>query len=67
MFGAVRIDKRPLRYIEESIRLIHHTHQKRKPLSYYLSDALPEEDENPATPSTPSGKKCLHCSGEIRI
>lgn len=55
MFGAVKIERKPPRYIEESLRLLHHTHQKRKPLSYYLSDALPEEDDGPATPSTPSG------------
>lgn len=60
MFGAVKIERKPPRYIEESLRLLHHTHQKRKPLSYYLSDALPEEDDGPATPSTPSGTSNAH-------
>ena len=66
MFGAVKIEKKPVRYIEESLRLIHHSHQKRKPLSYYLSDALPEEDDDPATPSTPSGRCYSFCIGLLQ-
>lgn len=59
MFGAVRIEKRPLRYVEESMRLISHTHQHRKPMSYFLN-ANPEEEEDEkeeavlkSQPSTP--------------
>ena len=60
MFGAIRIEKRPLKYMEQARKLIHHTHQKRKPMSYYLKASPEEEDEKEAeerslasTPATP--------------
>ena len=60
MFGAVKIDRKPLQYIEEASRMIHHTHQHRKPTSYYVTNDPGEEMQkesgiksDPETPKTP--------------
>lgn len=44
-FGAVRIERKPLRYEQDFRRLLHHTHPRRRPLSYFLSPAPDKEDE----------------------
>ena len=60
MFGAVKIDRKPLQYIEEASRMIHHTHQRRKTTSYYVTNDPEEEIQKesgiksePETPKTP--------------
>ena len=45
-FGAVRIERKPLRYEQDFRRLLHHTHPRRRPLSYFLSPAPDKEDEH---------------------
>lgn len=49
LFGAVKVEKRPLKYIEEAFRLIHHLHQKKKSLNYFLIASPEEEDEKEAS------------------
>lgn len=44
-FGAVRIERKPLRYEQDFRRLLHHTHPRRRPLSYFLNPAPDKEDE----------------------
>ena len=44
-FGAVRIERKPLRYEQDFRRLLHHTHPRRRPLSYFLNSAVDKEDE----------------------
>lgn len=45
-FGAVRIERKPLRYEQDFRRLLHHTHPRRRPLSYFLTpDKEDEQDE----------------------
>lgn len=49
-FGAVRIERRPSRYEQEFRKLLHHTHIRRKPNSYFISrqhddDVDDDEDE----------------------
>ena len=45
-FGAVRIERKPLRYEQDFRRLLHHTHPRRRPLSYFLSPVPDKEDEH---------------------
>lgn len=45
-FGAVRIERKPLKYEEDFRRLLHHTHPRRRPLSYFLTPAPDKEDEH---------------------
>jgi len=44
-FGAVRIERKPLRYEQDFRRLLHHTHPRRRPLSYFLNPAPDKDDE----------------------
>ena len=44
-FGAVRIERKPLRYEQDFRRLLHHTHPRRRPLSYFLNPSPDKEDE----------------------
>lgn len=44
-FGAVRIERKPLRYEQDFRRLLHHTHPRRRPLSYFLNPAPDKEDD----------------------
>lgn len=44
-FGAVRIERKPLRYEQDFRRLLHHTHSRRRPLSYFLNPAPDKEDD----------------------
>ncbi len=48
-FGAVRIERKPLRHQEVQRLLRHHTHSLQKPASYYLEHPIlpPEEIEPP--------------------
>lgn len=47
-FGAVRIERKPLRHQEVQRLLRHHTHALHKPASYYLEHPLlPPEDLEP--------------------
>lgn len=47
-FGAVRLDRRPLKYEEQHRLLLYHTHSMKKPLSYFLEPVpLPSEDLEP--------------------
>ncbi|NXG58703.1 MD12L protein, partial [Hemiprocne comata] len=52
-FGTVRVDRKVIKYEEQQHLLLHHTHTKPKPRSYYL-EPLPlppeEEEEEPTTP-----------------
>ena len=43
-FGAVKVERKPLKYEQEFRKLMHHTHPMRKPLSYYINP-LPDEEE----------------------
>ena len=57
MFGAVRVEKQTLHYMDEVSQLIHHTHQQVKPLSYYVNINIEEEaalQSQPPTPNTPA-------------
>lgn len=45
-FGAVRIERKPLKYEQDFRRLLHHTHPRRRPLSYFLTPAPDKEDEH---------------------
>ncbi|EDO25821.1 predicted protein, partial [Nematostella vectensis] len=36
-FGAVRIERKPLRYEQEFRKLMHHNHARRKPASYFMN------------------------------
>ena len=48
-FGAVRVDKKPLKYELEHKLLSSHTHSLQKPASHYLEPPkLPPEDLEPA-------------------
>ncbi|XP_047130115.1 mediator of RNA polymerase II transcription subunit 12-like protein isoform X2 [Hydra vulgaris] len=53
MFGAVRVEKQTLHYMDEVSQLIHHTHQQTKPLSYYVNINIEEENDIQSQPSTP--------------
>ena len=69
-FGAVRLEKRPSRYLEQAKRLLLHTHQRRRPISYFTNYGLNDDDNEdsdieakeeerpsqPATPNTPGGR-----------
>lgn len=44
-FGAVRIERKPLKYEQDFRRLLHHTHPRRRPLSYFLNPAPDKDDE----------------------
>ena len=44
-FGAVRIERKPLRYEQDFRRLLHHTHPRRRPLSYFLTPEKEEEQD----------------------
>lgn len=47
-FGAVRLEKKPLKYEEQHRLLLYHTHSLRKSLSYFLEPPnLPPEDLEP--------------------
>lgn len=47
-FGAVRIERKPLRHQEVQRLLRHHTHSLQKPASYFLEHpALPPEELEP--------------------
>ena len=66
-FGAVRSDRRPSRHLEQAKCLVHHVHQRRRPLSYYTNYELDDDDDDsdneikdernsqPGTPNTPGG------------
>ena len=65
-FGTVREDRMPSRHLDHTKRLMQHTHQKRRPMSYYTHYELDDDDDDdsdndidrtsqPATPSTPGG------------
>ena len=45
-FGAVRSERKPLRYEEEFRKLLHHTHPRRKPMSYFLTPTPDDEDDD---------------------
>ncbi|XP_065496636.1 mediator of RNA polymerase II transcription subunit 12-like protein [Caloenas nicobarica] len=50
-FGTVRVDRKVMKYKEQQHLLLHHTHTKPRPRSYYLEPlALPPEEEEPSTP-----------------
>lgn len=44
-FGAVRIERKPLRYEQEFRKLLHHTHPRRKPMSYFVTPGSDKEEE----------------------
>ena len=68
-FGAVRVEKKPSRYLEQAKRLLHHTHQRRRPITYYTNYEIDDDDDEdsdseikeadrqsqPPTPNTPGG------------
>ena len=61
-FGAVRIERKPLRYEQDFRRLLHHTHPRRRPLSYFLNPAPdkedePDEEEDRTEADTPAGER----------
>ena len=72
-FGAVRIEKRPSRYLEQAKKLLHHTHQRRRPITYYTNYEIDDDDDDdsdaevkeadrhsqPPTPNTPGGRSFL--------
>mgnify|MGYP001795041726 CR=1 FL=1 len=45
-FGAVKIERKPLKYEQEFRKLMHHTHPMRKPLSYYINPTPDDEEED---------------------
>ena len=66
------MERKPLKYLEQARRLLHHTHVRRRPLSYYTNPELnPEEDEQSldlevqevdktSQPATPSAGTTYH-------
>ena len=68
-FGAIRMERRPSRYLQQAKRLLHHTHQKIRPMAYYMDYAIEDDDyedsdneskdadhqSQPTTPNTPGG------------
>nr|XP_006824481.1 PREDICTED: mediator of RNA polymerase II transcription subunit 12-like protein-like [Saccoglossus kowalevskii] len=52
-FGAMRLERKPLRYEDQHRLLFYHTHVKRKPTSYYLEPPpLPPDEEEPVQPAS---------------
>ena len=68
-FGAVKLERKSSRYLEQAKKLLHHTHQRRRPISYYTNYDLDDDDDEdsetetketdrqsqPPTPNTPGG------------
>ncbi|XP_014668472.1 PREDICTED: mediator of RNA polymerase II transcription subunit 12-like protein [Priapulus caudatus] len=53
-FGAVRMERKALKYEEQHRMLLYHTHALKKPAAYYLSPPqLPPEDLEPPPPPPP--------------